>query len=505
MLYRSRGTVLVTGDDPSALAPALELARTLKVVVFAPGTEPGDLRANPVVVGGRVTSLEGRLGEFRAKARSKEGELDIGGFSPNRDRSFDLVLDLHATPLLRRSVPPSGYFAPSEDELANTLNAIRALVGTFAKPRFFEYAEELCTHGAQGHAGCTRCLGVCGAGAIRSDGDRIAVDPHLCQGCAACTLACPTGALSFVNPARSDLLERIDDVLVDARQAQRVPVIVAHGRAEAVAVQALAGATDCVALEVEPLAAFGEELWFGALARGATGVILVVEADAPDETRRLLAERVALARTILSVAGLAADAVRLVEPSNLAHALADLPRTLAIEPGKPLDAKRKRSLLTDALARIESPAGFAPTALAPGAPFGSIEVDRSKCTLCGACANLCPTDAIHHTERPALTLKLAEENCVQCGICSAACPEHAIALAPRIAPAGERRAERLLHQDELAHCERCGTPFISARLLSASIAMLARQTPLTADTEKRLRLCFDCRQRETLFDEPVEP
>lgn len=504
MLYRSRGAVLVAGDNPSVLAPARELARTLKVVVFAPGAEPGDLHANPVVVGGRVTAVDGRLGAFRAKARANEGEVDIGGFGPNGDRTFDLVLDLQATPLLRRSVPPPGYFAPAAGELAGTLDAIRALLGTFAKPRFFDYAEELCAHGARGYEGCSRCIAVCGAGAIRSDGDRIAVDPHLCQGCAACTLACPTGALSFGDPARSDLLKRLESALAGVRQTRDMPVVVAHARAQAKAVESLAAAPDCIALEVEPLAAFGEELWFAALAQGARGVVLVAEAAAPAETRSLLAERIALARALLAAARVPADMLRLVEPSGLVHALADLPPARTIGRVAALDATGKRGLLTDALARIEPQDGFVPATLAPGAPLGAIAVDRTKCTLCQACANLCPTSAVRYDEQPVPRLSLSEQACVQCGICEAACPERAIALLPRIAPAGERRHVRLLHEDELARCPQCGAAFISARLLSVSIAKVASQMTLTSDAEKRLRLCLDCRQRGTLFDDSAQ-
>ncbi|MEX0637582.1 MAG: 4Fe-4S dicluster domain-containing protein [Burkholderiales bacterium] len=504
VLYRSRGAVLVAGDDPSILPCARELARTLKVVVFAPGAEPGDLRANPLVVGGRVIALEGRLGAFRAKVRAKEGELDIGGFSPNGDRCFDLVLDLQATPLLHRAVLPHGYFAPSTGELAGALDAIRAMVGTFAKPRFFDYAEELCAHGARGYAGCTRCLAVCGADAIRSDGDRIAVDPHLCQGCAACTLACPTGALSFRNPARHDLLDQLDRKLANVRDLGGTAVVVAHAPAAAAELDPLFAASGCVALEVEPLAAFGEELWFGALARGARSVVLVAEPDAPVETRKLLAERVALARAVLAASGLAADTLRLVEPSALASALTNLPAARANGWTADLHAPGKRAMLTDALARIEPQAGFVPAALAPGAPLGAIAVERAACTLCSACANLCPTGALRFGEQPVLRLAFVEQDCVQCGICEAACPEHAIALIPRIAPAGERRSERLLHEDERACCERCGTPFISARLLSASIAKVASRMPMTAAAEKRMRLCLDCRRRATLFEGAAE-
>jgi ferredoxin len=498
VLYRSRGVVLVAGDDASVLAAARDLARTLKVVVFAPGAEAGDLKANPLVVGGRIASLEGSLGDFRATARANEGEVDVGGFSPNGDRRFDLVLDLQAAPLLQRSVPPPGYFAPAASELAGALGAICALVGTFSKPIFFDYAEELCAHGAQGYKGCTRCLGVCGAGAIRSGGDRIAVDPQLCQGCAACTLACPTGALSFKDPSRGDLLARLDSAIAGRRVANESPVIVVHARAQAESVAPLLAGANSVAMEVEPLAAFGEELWFGALAKGARSVVIVAQAESPAETRDLLVERIALARSVLAAAGLPAGAVCITEQAGLARALADAPPARAFWPNDTLDVARKRGMLTDALARIESTAGFAPVALQSGATLGTIAVDREKCTLCQACANLCPTNAIRYGEQPVPRLSMAEEACVQCGICEVACPEHAVTLVPRIASVETRQNVQLLHEGELARCPQCDAAFISARLLDASIAKTASLMPLSPEAQMRMRLCFDCRRRATL-------
>jgi formate hydrogenlyase subunit 6/NADH:ubiquinone oxidoreductase subunit I len=213
----------------------------------------------------------------------------------------------------------------------------------------------------------------------------------------------------------------------------------------------------------------------------------------------LLAERIALARTILAAAGLHADTVRMVEPAGLARALADAPPDRGARSTGALDAARKRGVLTDALARIESTTGFAPMALPSDAQMGAIAVDRAKCTLCQACANLCPTGAILYGERPTPRLSLTEESCVQCGICEVACPEDAIALVPRIASVETRRNVQLLHEGELARCPQCDAGFISARLLDASIAKTASLMPLTPETEKRMRLCFDCRRRETLF------
>ncbi len=208
VVLESRGVVLVVGDDATVVPHATRLAASLKVVMCAPGAQdalglPRSVRS----LGGRIVSITGRMGAFTARAAtSRDDSADIGAFGPNPDRTFDLVLDLSRTPHLREAVPPLGYFAPggSAGAIAEALAILPTLVGRFAKPRYFEYAADLCTHGAQGFSGCSRCIDVCSTAAIASARDRVVVDPYLCQGCANCTLACPTGALSFKAVTRGE-------------------------------------------------------------------------------------------------------------------------------------------------------------------------------------------------------------------------------------------------------------------------------------------------------------
>src|SRR6266545_1630115 len=219
--FASRGVVLIVGDDASVVPHAAVLSRTLKVVVCAPGAQdaPG-LPRGVISIGGRIVGISGRMGAFTAQAAvSRDESADMGRFSPNPDRTFDLVLDLSRAPHFPQAVPPLGYFAPGQDAAAidDALAVMPTLVGRFGKPRYFEYAKELCTHGAKGLAGCTRCLGVCSTAAISSAGDVISVDPYLCQGCATCALACPTGALTFKPAPRAELMAQTAQTIADAR------------------------------------------------------------------------------------------------------------------------------------------------------------------------------------------------------------------------------------------------------------------------------------------------
>lgn len=54
----------------------------------------------------------------------------------------------------------------------------------------------------------------------------------------------------------------------------------------------------------------------------------------------------------------------------------------------------------------------------------TIEIDRERCTSCGACISPCPVEAI--VFKPDWEIDFDEDKCVGCGICIDACPVRAI-------------------------------------------------------------------------------
>ena len=116
----------------------------------------------------------------------------------------------------RQHQPPQGYFAPGRrsgragkavTELAHAHRRIREaevlpLQGVDLR------AQPLAQRPAARNASTSarRC-------AIRADGDHIAVEPHLCVGCGACTTVCPSGALTYAYPSVPDLGARIKTLL----------------------------------------------------------------------------------------------------------------------------------------------------------------------------------------------------------------------------------------------------------------------------------------------------
>ena len=452
---------------------------------------PDDLR----IQSARVIDLQGWLGRFQVRAVDPNDQPVIG-LSTKGSGHFDLVIDCGATALMERGVLPFGYFRtePGQD-LGPALEDAAALIGNFSKPRYFQYQPEICAHHSYGQSGCTRCLDVCGAAAIQSNGQRIEVNPYLCQGCGSCTLACPTGALSFVEPQR--------DVLLGALR-QRA----AHGVDQAgpllVSNQAPSepGAPD-PHLVVEPLSAFGEELWIAALALGFSSVVLQAHRPLDSLSRKLLDEKLAEVRRMLAAFGLADSAVMLIEAAvplpELPEPAANAQQTrVAFEASvqSALSGQTKRELLNAGLQALAAGREVQTAVqLDEGAVLGEILVDPQRCTLCSSCAKLCPTGAIDYSEREqpgTARLSFLEALCVQCGICASGCPEQAIELAPRLGPGDIRGQRRVVASSPMAECTDCGAQFVGEKLLKRTLGRLAEHGATEAALEQAVR-CPRCR------------
>lgn len=512
VIYRSRGAVLVIGASLAAAEAARELARRaprLRIALFAPGSGAlKDLPPSIRAVGGRIVSLQGCLGNFSASVRVAQDKVeDAGIFSGNADRRFDLVLDLGREPLLRHSALPYGYYAPGDDAaaLVYALESLPQLVGDFHQPTCVDYHPPLCTHGAMGVTGCTRCVDACDAVAIHSTGDRIEVNAYLCQGCAGCTLACPTGALELLHPAPRTLQEKLDDLLAARTKDARPYFLVVHDAASRHLLPAV-DASEVFLLEVNPLPAFSDLMCLSALLAGARGIVLVVEPAARPRSRGLIERKVDELREILSSLGGDPLRLQIASPLTVGHAIGEIrrarhsPEPAAAGKGRPAGEKRACFLaLADACAASWPTGTREPFALPAGAAFGNVVVDAAKCTLCHACTHLCPTAALRGQRDPELALFFQESLCVQCDLCRAGCPEKAIVLEPRFQPDADlRAAAREIARDQRVACSSCGTPFIGHRQLAASLALMAEHAQDLPGGIDSLRLCPACRQRETL-------
>ena len=465
------------------------------------------------------------------------GAIDFQRAPQRVDERFDLVLDLNDTPAFGMHQPPQGYFHATDDAaLVTAVLKLRELTGSFQKPKFFNYQQRLCAHSRNEQIGCTACIEVCSAQAIRSDaslkgkslgrkgqggaqgtayiGGGIVVEPHLCVGCGACSTVCPSGAMGFAYPGTVDQGKRLRTLVQAYTQAGgRDAALLLHSEgAGAALVDALGRATRTdktlrgVPARVLPVAVWhtasiGIDLWLSAIAQGASQVwVLLTDEEAPSY-RQALAEQMAVAQAILTGLGYAGTHLRLVEARDAAAldaALRAAPAATVARPAAFAAQADKRATLDLAiehlLAVAPTPADELPLPAA-GAPFGSLQVDATKCTLCLSCVGACPEAALaDNPERP--QLKFIEKNCVQCGLCATTCPEDAITLQPRLwlADGGKaRKNARVLHEAQPFACVKCSKPFGTLRAIENMIEKLSGHAAFQGAAAERLKMCSDCR------------
>ncbi len=145
---------------------------------------------------------------------------------------------------------------------------------------------------------------------------------------------------------------------------------------------------------------------------------------------------------------------------------------------------------------------------APRATLLPIIPNPDDCTLCGFCAQVCPTRALKVLEdRQQTVLALNPAECIHCGKCEKICGTKAIALIGnesqntkhatlRSIPVGrntqhceaslwDETRNTILRHSPLAYCQKCGRPIVSQAELDYIVSQIG-------DAAWQ-HLCLDCR------------
>ena len=580
-------SVLLSSDVTSAGLPALDARRSFPVLSGALEAATGWLgsvdiawrQSNPIDLdacvrcGACITACpEGAIGQSlqvdldrctghrRCVAACGEvAAIDFARRDTLRREQFDLVIDFRSEPAFTQHQLPQGYWHPGSDASRQIQAAFAAaeLVGEFEKPKFFDYRQSLCAHKRNEIVGCTQCIDVCSALAIRSHGDGVQVEPHLCVGCGACATACPSGAMSYSYPDAASVGTRARGALSAYRSAGgRRPVILLHGEEGAANILSAlgrgAGASVAKApvirglparvipLALHHTASAGIDLALALLSYGAAQVVWWFTGNEAPQYRELLQREIGWGGVLAAGLGLSGQRLLLIDAASAVELEAKLgelqtPAEIATAATFAVSDDKRRTIefavehllgLVDAgaqpepsrfgLGRMaiagaagstagtgghakangsgESVAGAA-IALPQGAPFGRLQVDREACTLCLACVGACPEKALLDMgEEPGL--RFIERNCVQCGLCQKTCPEDAITLDPRYLTDKEREQSVTLNNAVPLACIQCGKLFGTQQMVAAMKKKLAGHRMFGEARMKSLEMCADCRVTE---------
>jgi len=492
--YRSRGRLAVIGGQ-EALEFASRISDPFKpqVVLLQGEEEPGP----PLVsVAGRTIRLDGYLGAFKIS-------LGEEGKSNYEMVDVDLVLDLGPDPLFSMPLTPPGYLHAATDEISMVaaLEQLTELVGTFEKPRYFNYDASICAHARAGQQACTRCIDACPAEAITSLAETIEVNPNLCQGGGVCATVCPSGAIQYAYPRAEDTLQQIRTLLRVYRDNDGTDPVIAFF-SEADGEVTCAAAENLIPILVEELGSVGLEVWFSALAYGATAVLLVDGGAMPASVSTAVTQQLIAAGEILSAMGYPENSIRLVKLDGVESETASSMPSIEAATFSGVGGKRQTAFMAIDHLYAEASQPKRMANLTTGAPFGTANVDEDRCTLCMSCAGVCPGKALQ-TGDGNPQLMFIEGNCLQCGMCTRSCPEDAIWISPRFMFEREVRSRpRVLYEEPPFCCVSCGKPFATHSVITSMLSKLEGHWMFQNERAKRrLMMCDDCRVVDIVQDQ----
>ncbi|GAB1109629.1 MAG: 4Fe-4S binding protein [Shewanella algae] len=516
--YTTEGNVLVIGPEDLARLAADKLSAMAGRVILAnePITSQEEAHLEAVMAAAedvesyynKLIGIKGFLGQFQVSVEHDNGAAELSVVALRKPH-FDLILDLSREPQIQLEMLPPGYFYVGQDpeKLAEALQELPQMIGQFDKPRYVKVNADLCAHNRNGNNGCNRCLNFCPADAIKSVAKQIEIDPYLCHGAGSCTNACPTGAIAYDQPTPQALHSYLNKLISRFReQAQTAPVVLFHdmGQGGALINDELPGEVLPVALEEVTVASMDH--WMASLAWGARQVLILnTSATAPTLTQMLKGE-LGLANAILDEMG-QPQRIRVIDEAELANLWPILDVSLdwpVIVPAA-LTEGNKRTQLYAAIDHLNEQAANVDTQLAMGnVPYGLVNINADKCTLCMSCVATCPTQALTDGgDTPALYF--VEQNCVQCGLCEAACPEKVISLTPQVnLDKAARQQRRILKEEAPFECIRCGAPFATQSMVHRMLDMVGSHSAFSANIE-RLKMCGDCRVKDMFEDILQDP
>ena len=516
---KSDGVCLVYGSGQAAFDAARRLAGRLSVTLLL--KDAGDLIPPGVVdmaiYSGTIAQATGSFGTFDivvdGYAPMVPSSKDAMSFMMARDGASSqcsLIFDMSGgEPLFPSHDRREGYFHVDPNHpaaVADAMFEISDLVGEFEKPLYVTYNPDICAHSRSNTTGCTRCIDVCPASAIRSDGDNVAIDPVLCGGCGSCSSVCPTGAVSYGYPRREDAIARAQ-TLVSAYLGAggKAPVLMVHDQAHG---DALIGAmarfgkglpVNVLPFAVNEVTLAGHDFFAAALAAGAQQIVLLCDPKRADELDGLQAQA-ALMNTVMAGMG-HADGDRVTvcadpDPDKVEDLLHSLVALSDLKPQSFAAVGDKRTIARTALVHLNetAPSPQERIALPDGASYGRITVDADGCTLCLACVGACPMSAIQDSpDKPQISF--VEQACVQCGLCRNTCPESVIRLEPRLDLTPDALSPVVLNEEEPFECIRCGKPFGTKSTIERISAQLAGKHSMYQEsgTADLIRMCDNCR------------
>ena len=384
-----------------------------------------------------------------------------------------------------------GIYLIGKQDDTSIITGVVSLFEGVEKPRYLNYDLSECASFSRGVSGCTLCY--CPHDAISRDSEgKLGIDEILCEGCGLCQALCPISCIKLNVFSNERILSSIDTLLTGASELKRRIILFASSKDG----KELLDAVGWLRLKYPPVLPvflpstylLSKEHILRAFDAGADGVVILGENEVEPDLVKSCLDGFNLQDRMIGIEdfdpGLCVD-----ELSGFADGLKQSP----IRKREPVELEdlSNRGIFLSLIKSISRKTNKVPEIKVASREFGLLTIGLS-CTVCDACAAICPTGALCKDENRII---FDSGICINCGLCEKVCPEGAIEIEAVLDLSKAIRHDRSeLASSKLLYCARCGKPYMT----EASLERIADKFREKGFDESPLRYCDRCRPVVTL-------
>ena len=377
---------------------------------------------------GKIKSINGHFSNFKLiidkfaeLKHSSKSNFEFNDDSDGVETECDLIINFTDQLIVNSEHKRDGYFKTNINntrELLEIYAKVIEMIGEFEKPLYVKYDENFCAHSRNEISGCNNCLDVCPANAIKSNGNFVSIDPGICGGCGFCGSVCPSNAIQTDYPPLEFILIQTKKIVENYLLAGgKNPQILLHDSEYGNEMISILSRhfdglpSNLIPYELHSTGRIGHDLIVSLIALGYEKIYVLTDPRLASEHVHVPLQLDLAKNMINGVAkSVNQNFIKIItnndpeEVSNIIYRNKDGVK-LKLQPYNPLG--KPRGIVRVAMQSLQKNNDKRKLIELPkDSPYGTLDIDKEKCTICLSCVGACPASALQdNPDAPQLSLE----------------------------------------------------------------------------------------------------